>query len=192
MSHGPNLWVDCEEYTECMSYSNRDDFAYDLALVMLGTNDAAVSGSATWSNNEKKAYLDATRSLIAEVYDGSPGVQFVMMNVPHRCDCDRSLAYDACARAVQLETVQTLVAEGENIRLYDMERFTKENLTADASQEGVPGVDPLKLHEDYYNIKQGANDTTHFNYNGYYVVGMEMATVMEHILNEGPKSDYLY
>lgn len=192
MSHGPNLWVDCEEYTECMSYSDRDDFGYDLVLIMLGTNDASVSGASKWSANEKKAYLDATRSLMAKIKEGSPDVQFVMMNVPHRCDCGTPLATDAAARDAQFETVQALVGEGENVRLYDMERFTKEHLSDEPEKEGTAGVDPLKLHENYYNIKQGANDTTHFNNNGYYVVGMEMATVMEQILNKGEVTEYLW
>lgn len=192
MSHGPNLWIDCEEYTECKSYSERGDFDYDLVLIMLGTNDASVSGSSNWSALEKKQYTDAARNLMAKVKEGSPYAQFVMMNVPHRCDCSTPLATDAAARVAQFETVQTLVGEGENVRLYDMERFTKEHLSDEPEKEGTAGVDPLKLHEDYYNIKQGANDTTHFNNKGYYVVGMEMATVMEQILNKGEATEYLW
>ena len=191
MSHR-SLWRDSEEYTECMGYSVRPDFDYDLILIMLGTNDAAQSGSLNWSASERKAYLDATRTLMTEIKDGSPNAQFVMMNVPHRCDCGTALGDDAAARVVQFETAQTLAAEGEIVHFFDMEKFNKENMTADASKEGAAGVDPLKLHEDYYNIKDGANDKTHFNNKGYYVVGMEMITVMEHILNEGPKSEYLY
>jgi hypothetical protein len=122
---------------------------------------------------------------------GSPDAQFVMMNVPHRCDCDTPLASDAAARVAQRETVETLAREGENIRLYDMELFTKENLSDEPEKEGSVGVNPLKLHEEYYNIKDGANDKTHLNYKGYYVLGMEMVTLMEQLLNDGEPTVYL-
>ncbi|MBQ9086403.1 MAG: SGNH/GDSL hydrolase family protein [Clostridia bacterium] len=191
MSH-KDLYTETKKYQTCLQYSNRNDFDYDLVLIMLGTNDATDSGKSAWSQTEKKAYLDATRSLVNVIKAGSPDAQFVLMNVPHRCDGDAPLVSDASARETQLETVQTLAGEGQSILYYDMERFNKDHMTADPTKEGAAGVDEKKLHEDYYNIKQGANDTTHFNYKGYYVTGMEMVTLMEHLLNNGEATEYLW
>ena len=191
MSLGNTKYPDTAKYQKCMEYSNRDDFEYDLVLIMLGSNDApkaVVANDGGLIQTQEKDYLDATRKLMNDILAGSPDAQFVMMNVPHRCDGENPLKTDAAVRIAQAETTYELLGEGFLVWGFDMNRFTIENLTADASKEGT---NELKLHEDYYNIKEGANDTTHLNNKGYYLVGMEMVKVVEHILEDEKPSDYM-
>lgn len=191
MSLGGTLYQKTAKYELCMEYSAREDFAYDLVLIMLGSNDAngaSPKNDGTLIDSQLTSYINATKKLMNDILVGSPNAKFVMMNVPHRCDGENPRATDAAVRWAQNETVYELLGEGFPVWSFDMNRFTIENLTADPTKEGT---DELKLHEDYYNIKEGANDTTHLNNKGYYLVGMEMIKVVEYILDEGDGSDYL-
>ena len=179
---------DCAKYTELMSYSDRDDVEFDLVLIMLGTNDSAIVNNETWPQARVDEYIEETQFLVDSVVAGSPDAQFVLLNVPHRCDGDAPLARDAGVRRVQTLTVQTLAGTGRPILLYDMERFTIDNLTSDPSKEGQNEVE---IHKDYYNMKDGATDKTHPSYLGYGKIAEGMQELAEHLLDDGRKPDYL-
>ena len=179
---------DCAKYTELMSYSDRDDVEFDLVLIMLGTNDSAIVNNETWPQARVDEYIEETQFLVDSVVAGSPDAQFVLLNVPHRCDGDAPLARDAGVRRVQALTVQTLAGTGRPILLYDMERFTIDNLTSDPSKEGQNEVE---IHKDYYNMKDGATDKTHPSYLGYGKIAEGMQELAEHLLDDGRKPDYL-
>ena len=180
---------DCAKYTECKNYSDRDDVEFDLVLVMLGTNDSGRLNLETWSQTWIDKYIDETAFLYDSIAAGSPDAQFVLLNVPHRCDGDAPLKRDTEVRRVQALTVDTLAGRGYNIHLYDMEKFTIENLTSDVSSEGISEVE---IHKDYYNLKDGANDKTHPSYLGYGKIAEGMQELAEHLLDDGRKPDYLY
>ncbi|MBQ9086404.1 MAG: SGNH/GDSL hydrolase family protein [Clostridia bacterium] len=179
---------DSSVYASCMEYSNREDFAFDLVLMMLGTNDASHVGSTHWTDTQAETYKAETKYLMDTIGTGSANAQFILMNVPHRCDGDHPVATDAEVRRVQAQTVQELAGDERDIRLYDMERFTMEHLTSDYEKEGQ---NETSIHEEYYNLRFGASDKTHPSYLGYGKIAEGMIQLVEHLLADGKAPIYL-
>ena len=182
---------DCAKYTECMSYSDREDVEFDLVLIMLGTNDSSIVGTATWTDKLIQEYVDETQFLLDSITIGSPDAQFVLMNVPHRCDGEAPLARDTEVRRVQALTVDTLASTGREILLYDMNSFTIENLSSDPTKEGQSAATELEIHRDYYNIEDNANDKIHPNYRGYGKIAEGLQDLAEYLFEDGAKPTYL-
>ena len=184
--------------------------------------DAAYNVTRTYWNDEDVAdFKKETKFLMDEILEGSPNAQFVLMNAPHRCntytgtlgtvqkdaetgaidiDPDTSkpkftvsgLGKDIAVRDVQLKVATQLKAEGYNVLHYNMEAYTR----IEMSKNGVCGSDrssELKAHENYYNIKTdtGTPDTTHPNYRGYGKIAEGMQDLLDYLLHNGEKPVYM-
>ena len=183
---------DCAKFTECLEYSNREDVAFDLVLIMLGTNDAGLNGNLDpLAASQKTDFPVELKFLADSIAAGSPDAQFVLMNAPHRCDGSDPLVGFSDVREVQAKAVETLREQMINIVLYDMNRFTIENLTSDPSKEGKSPEMEVEIHEEYYNLRFGANDKLHPSYLGYGKIAEGMRELAEFFLGDGNMPTYL-
>jgi lysophospholipase L1-like esterase len=183
---------DCAKFTECLEYSNREDVAFDLVLIMLGTNDAGLNGNLNpLAASQKTDFPVELKFLADSIAAGSPDAQFVLMNAPHRCDGSDPLVGFRDVREVQAKAVETLREQMINIVLYDMNRFTIENLTSDPSKEGKSPEMEVEIHEEYYNLRFGANDKLHPSYLGYGKIAEGMRELAEFFLGDGNMPTYL-
>ena len=182
---------DCAKFTECLTYSNRDDVDFDLVLIMLGTNDAGLNGPMLHLSDSQRADFPVeTKYLVDSIAQGSPDAQFVLMNAPHRCDGNDPLAGFIDVRLIQASTVETL-REQVNIVLYDMNSFTIENLTSDITKEGYSLEIEMEIHQEYYNLRFGATDKLHPSYLGYGKIAGGMIELADFFLGDGDMPEYL-
>ncbi len=202
---GPYYFNDLQKFTDLLAESDREDFDFDLVLIMLGTNDATRSGgAANWTDGNKDEYIQEAENLLRKISKGSPDATFVFMNAPHRCDGDAATELnDAAIRELQKKTAKLMLQKGYNVLAYDMEAYTVENLTAEGmtcaeKAEGADGKTTAALleeekviHGDYYNIKTdtGTPDPIHPNYRGYGKIAEGMEDLLRYFFEgaEAPK-----
>ena len=184
---GPYFYRDTTKFANCLEQSNNADFAFDVVLLMLGTNDAS-SMKTNWTEETLQDFRDQAKFIVDEILKGSPDAKFVMMNVPHRCDGHDESEGDTMMRDIQKQLATDLKLDGYNIYHYDMEAFNIENMGTGC---GSTKNDELKAHEDYYNIltDTGSPDTTHPNYRGYGKIAEGMIDLLAYLLKgaEAPK-----
>lgn len=178
-----------QKYANCLAMSNDEDFAFDLVLIMLGTNDGSVTGD--WNEARRAEYLSEARTLLDEIKAGSPDATFVLMNVPHVCSVGSHVR--PTVRAVQKETAQSLKDEGYNIYHYDMGSYMRDNLTSDLSLEGIDNATEHAIHRDYYNLdnEAGTPDTLHPNYRGYGKIAEGVDKILAYLLENAEKPSYM-
>ena len=187
---GPYFYSDTRKFKEdCLGLSNDENFEFDAVLIMLGTNDSSRMNT-NWDETTIADYNAQAKSLMDKILEGSPNAQFVLMNVPHRCDGDSENTGDTMMRNIQKDLAVSLKAEGYNIFHYDMEAFNIENMGTGC---GSNKTDELKAHENYYNIltQAGGPDTTHPNYVGYGIIANGMIDLLDYILEGGEAPKYM-
>lgn len=155
---GPYYYNDIQKFTNLLSESNREDFDFDMVLIMLGTNDAnrAMNGDGKygtddWSPASKLEFITELENLLVKISKGSPNAKFVFMNAPHRCDggvekldgdyvdiasekgsnLQNKKKADAAMRELQKLAAQKMLEKGYDMYCYDMGRFTQENLVTE-------------------------------------------------------------
>ena len=204
---GPYYYNDLQKFANLLAESDRDDFDFDLVLIMLGTNDAGrAGGAAKWKDGNKDEFMQEAENLLRKISKGSPDATFVFMNAPHRCDGNaNSEANDAAIRELQKLTAKRMIQKGYSVLMYDMERYTVENLTADGmtcaeKKDDAAGKTTAALleeekviHGDYYNIKTdtGSPDTTHPNYRGYGKIAEGMKDLLLHFFEGAEAPEYM-
>ncbi|MBQ9760260.1 MAG: SGNH/GDSL hydrolase family protein [Clostridia bacterium] len=209
---GPYYYNDTAKFTSLLAESDREDFEFDMVLIMLGTNDAGRdSGAASWKWTLKEEFYQEAKLLLTKISAGSPDATFVFMNAPHRCDGKTDTTAggternDAAIRVIQLATAERLLAEGYDVKFYDMERYTVENLTgegltcAEKSEDFADKTEAEILeaekeaHGDYYNIHTdtGTPDTTHPNWRGYGKIAEGMEAMLLHLFEGAEAPEYM-
>ena len=179
------------KFASCLAMSDREDFAFDAVIVMLGTNDSGRAGGAKlWGDTEKSDYTREAEALLQRILAGSPKARFALMNVPHRCNSHKVSESDDIVRAVQKKTVETLADKGYDICLYDMYAYSCDHMGVG---HGTTLEEELVAHADYYNIRTdtGKPDTTHPNFRGYYTISRGVRELLAHLLEDAPKPTYL-
>ncbi len=115
-------------YSKFMTGVNKTE--YDLALIMLGTNDGNrfLTNGGTWDADDDEAFISGCRNILDTVVEKSPDVKFVFMNCMV-CYRDTAQHYsDPIIRELQEDTVDVLRSEGYNIQLYDMYSFSSNEM----------------------------------------------------------------
>jgi len=116
-----DTYTKCGQYTYAVKNANK----FDIALIMLGTNDS--NRDTTQSDAVKQKYNDSAFDLVEKLTKNNKDLHITIMSCP---------AYYANAnfgslfiRKLQLELVSLLKDEGYDAGYYDMHKFTSEVLT---------------------------------------------------------------
>ena len=137
-------YMSSQQYADCLT----SGVAYDVILVMLGTNDSKVVGD-TWTEAANDEYMACAQTLFASLKEKSPGARFAFMNCPVKFT---SAGYaNAYMLPVQREAATLLRSEGYDITHYDMRAYTTEVMTAEDFP--VDGLHPSR--GGYYKIAEG-------------------------------------
>ncbi len=127
------------KFANLLSLSNRNDFDFDVVLIMLGTND---SGKPTtvrtveydasyqitnvaWDEATVADYQREAKSLMDRILVGSPNAQFVLMNAPHRCDGDKS----SLGEAVKDSFGNVVFDQATGLPMFQVSSLAKDNAT---------------------------------------------------------------
>ena len=161
-----NTYTATQEYKDCIAGSG-----YDLVCIMLGTNDTAY---ASWDNvaDGKAKFLSSAKGIIDAIKKNSPNAKFVIMNCPEaygKFQVNPTLAKITLVRETQLETAQALKNQGYSMFMYNMFKYTDENLT---------------LEKDY------AADQLHMSDYGYRKVAEGVAELVSHVF-DGKENKYV-
>ena len=170
---------DTAKFASALEASSREGHAFDDVFIMLGTNDSGREGGAKeWGDEQKADFVNEAERLLKAVLQSSPNARFVLMNVPHRCNCHKPSESDSVVRATQRETVQILAEKGYPITHYDMAAYTTAHM---GNGSGTTLEEELAIHADYYNIRTdtGKPDTTHPNYRGYHSISLAVQSILE-------------
>ncbi len=100
---------------------------YDLVLIMLGTNDGnRVLRQGEWTDSWSEKFLSSCKGLVGDVLSRSPNAKLVLMNCPVYYG---SANYGTqTVRNLQKEAVRALRADGVDIQLYDMYKYTAKEM----------------------------------------------------------------
>ncbi|MGM9683505.1 MAG: GDSL-type esterase/lipase family protein [Eubacteriales bacterium] len=120
-------------YAACFSNTVK----YDLAIIMLGTNDSEIDvredWDGEWTKTDSALFKSSCKKLVNKLVQHSPGVKIALMNCPayyrvadftNRSNCfGQQYIVD-----LQKETAEYLLGEGYDVSLYDMRRFSTEEI----------------------------------------------------------------
>ncbi len=211
-----NYYASTAEWATCKADVDSDDVAFDLVFFMHGTNDASkAGGAATWSSDQKDHFKEELVRMMDYIRNDSANVQFVFNNVPHLFDgtntvtnaisSDRKEHNEAALRIIQKEVVADLDAAGYTVYYYDMNSYTKDHLvdgtcthegyceTGESLAAAFDSRGEQAAHGNYYNIHTTyiTNEGTHPNFRGYNKMSEGVLEVVNDLLFNGAKSDYL-
>ena len=137
-------YLSCEDYQKCLA----NPMAYDLVLIMLGTNDAL--NISSWGNAQKETFLTCAKTLVNSIKQRNQGAKFVFMNCP--IYAYESAAQFAAVRPLQKQVVKELYADGVDISLYNMQEYTKQEMGSSLFPDGLHPAD-----EGYIKMAQGVS-----------------------------------
>lgn len=191
---GPYYYRDSTPFKNCLSQAKKEGFAFDLLVIQLGGNDSAKVGTS-WTDEQKKSFLEEARALIDAIRAYSPNLKTVFMNVPHRAVASTNKVSQRAnaMREVQKETVKALLDEGYDVYLFDLYSMMRDNLTTNIDRENVNDTTEKLIHKEYYNFNSdsGKDDYTHPNYRGYAKIAEHVKPLLEYLLDGKPAPIYM-
>lgn len=110
------------EWTKCLT----DAETFDLALIMLGTNDSSCinlqqTAERPWLENYEQGFTDSFLQMLSAISEVNDGVKFTLMNCP-RVYANGYNTGEICR--YQENSVNKAVEQGYDVDLYDMASAT--------------------------------------------------------------------
>ncbi len=108
------------QHTAAMEYAP----LYDIAFIMLGTNDSNYDATFDKSDNDK--FKSDYKALVDSLVEKNGDLEFVLMNCPVYYGSGSPAA--PFIRSLQQGIYKTLKMEGYNVKFYDMYDFSSKNM----------------------------------------------------------------
>ena len=110
------------EWSKCLA----DAETFDVALIMLGTNDSYCinlqpSSNRPWLTNYEQGFTDSFLQMLADITEINGDVKFTLMNCP-RVYANGYNTSEICT--YQENTVDKAIEQGYDVDLYDMDAAT--------------------------------------------------------------------